>query len=204
MKVTRRATSKANISCLKDRLSQLDYSTILDTTKNLDVKTQYFIETLTTEINHHLPHKTQLIKFEHLRKDPWITSALVKSMNKSKNSTKKQLKGDDKDSISYKNYNDVLKKVKRHAKRQFYIDKCIKYKSNTRQLWSTINRLVKTHHDKSNVISHLRSNRTEITDPQRISNTFCSYFSNVGKSFASRIPNLNKSIDNYLTKIRKK
>ena len=115
----------------------------------------------------------------------------------------KQLKGQDRERTNYKNYNDVLKKVKRHAKKQYYVDKCTEYRSNTRQLWLTINRLVKTQHDKSNVISQLQINGTECTDPQTISNKFCSYFSNVGKTFASKIPSPRQSVDVYLNKIRR-
>ena len=203
VKVTRREYSKANITRLKTSLQSLDYNGKLNSNTSLDNKTKNFIETISEEIEHFLPKKTKLIKYEHLRRDPWITSALMKSMNKSKKLYIKKLHGIEADTTTYKNYNDVLKKVKRHAKKQYYVDKCTEYRSNTRQLWITINKLVKTQHDKSNVISQLKIDGTECTNPQTISNKFCSYFSNVGKTFAARIPSPQHSIDTYLSKIRR-
>ena len=181
----------------------MDYNNIFNSNVDLDNKTTALIKSLTEEIDHFLPVKTKLIKYEHLRRDPWITSALMKSMNRSKKLYIKKLHGCELDKTTYKNYNDVLKKVKRHAKKQFYVDKCTEYRSNTRQLWVTINRLVKTQHDKSNVISQLQIDGKECTNPQTISNKFCSYFSNVGKTFADRIPSPQHSIAEYLNKIRR-
>ena len=203
VKVTRREYSKANITRLKTSLQSLDYNDKFTSNISLDNKTKEFLEMLTSEIEYFLPKKTKLVKYEHLQRDPWITSALMKSMNKSKKLYMKQLQGHDIDHTIYKNYNDVLKKVKRYAKKQFYVDKCTEYRANTRQLWITINRLVKTQHDKSNVISQLQIDGMECTNPQTISNKFCSYFSNVGKTFASRIPPPKQSIDMYLNKIRR-
>ena len=34
----------------------------------------------------------------------------------------------------YRNYNVVLRKVKRHAKRDYYINKCNEFKKNTKKL----------------------------------------------------------------------
>ena len=58
-------------------------------------------------------------------------------------------------------------------------------------------------HDKSNIISQLKLDGIEVTNQQTITNRFCSYFSNVGKKFASNIKKPNKSIDTYLEKIRR-
>ena len=127
----------------------------------------------------------------------------MKSINKSKSLYKKTLHKNKNNIHAYKNYNDVLKKVKRHAKKQYYIDKCTEYKSNTRQLWTTINQLVKTQNDKTNTISQIQCNGMEINNPQTISNKFCSYFSNIGREFAAKIPKPEKNIDHYLSKIRR-
>ena len=125
-------------------------------------------------------------------------------MNKSRQLYKRQLSGCETTRQHYKNYNDVLKKVKRHAKKQYYIDRCTEYCSNTRQLWKTINRLVKTTNDKSTIITSLKSETrsANITDPKQIANRFGSYFSNVGQQFAQNIPPTEKNINDYLNLIR--
>ena len=200
IKVTGRDNNKTQMIHLKNSLEKLNFDEILATT-SLEKKTQRLINSISKEINHFLPIKSKLIRFKHLWRDPWITSALMKSMNKSKHLYKKSLQGNDNTRISYKNYNDTLKKVKHHAKKQYYIDKCTEYKSNTRQLWTTINRLIKTQNDKTSTVSQIQSNGIEISNPQVISKKFCSYFSNIGKHFASKIPSPDKTIDHYLTKI---
>ena len=161
------------------------------------------MNTLQKEIDHHLPVQTTMIKYEKLRREPWITNALMKSMNKSHQLYRKQLAGDETTRQQYKHYNDVLKKVKRHAKKQYYIDRCMEYRSNTRQLWKTINKIVETTHDKSTVVTSLVDDSGRITNPKQIANKFGSYFSTVGSTFAKKITTADKNIDDYLKMIRR-
>ena len=126
----------------------------------------------------------------------------MKSIHKGKILYRNQLKGNTTLRMKYQEYNTILNKVKRHAKKQYYIDKCIEFRSNTKHLWKTINKIVGKTNDKSTVISELVVHNKTLTHPVEISNQFCNYFSNVGKNFAEKIPKSKKSIEEYLNMIR--
>ena len=168
---------------------------------NLNEKTNLVMQTLSNEIDDFLPTTTRRIQHRKLRREAWISNGLMKSMNKCRRLYRNQLKGSAKDREKYKEYNDILRKVKRHAKKQYYIDKCTEYKSNTKKLWQTINKISGKTNDKSCIISYIKDGNTTITDPTGISNHFGSYFSNVGKRFADKIPPASKPITDYLNMI---
>ena len=65
-----------------------------------------------------------------------------------------------KDTNQYKNYNACLRKVKRGAKKMFYIQKCAEFKHNTKKLWGTINRICGRTNDKSMCIESLKVKNT--------------------------------------------
>ena len=116
----------------------------------------------------------------------------MKSINRGKTLYKHQLQGNTTMHIKYMEYNTILNKVKRHATKQYYTDKCTEFRSNTKHLWKTINRIVGKTNDKSTVISELIVHNRTLTHPVEISNQFCTYFSNVGKNFADKIPKKQK------------
>ena len=103
----------------------------------------------------------------------------------------------------YKNYHQILGKVKRHCKRQYYIDQCVKYKNNTKRLWETINRVIGHTHNKTTVIDRLRVDNIIRYDPKSIANELGKYFSTVGKTFAKNIEEPENSITHYLKKIKR-
>ena len=191
-----------NVKRLKEEINNTNWEQITDTAPNLDMKMEKVIEATNEMIDQFLPYTTKQVSYSKLCKEPWITSALMKSIRRSKSLYNSQLKGTARDQLKYKEYNSILKKVKRHAKKQYYIDKCTEFKSNTKQLWRTINRIIGKINDKTNTISELTINSRSIKHPAAISNHFCSYFLNVGKNFADRIPKSNKSINSYLQMIR--
>ena len=203
VKISKRQSTTERIKNLNECLKSIDRSIFANSTLDLNRKTNHLMTILQEEIDQHLPIQTTIIKYEMLRREPWITNALMKSMNKSRQLYRKQLAGDETTRQQYKHYNDVLKKVKRHAKKQYYIDRCTEYRSNTRQLWKTINKIVKSTHDKSTVVTSLVDNSGKITNPKQIANKFGSYFSNVGATFAKRITPADKNIDDYLKMIRR-
>ena len=103
----------------------------------------------------------------------------------------------------YQNYNCVLKKVKRHAKRNYYINKCNEFKRNTKKLWQTINHVVGKAPDKSCSIKYLSIDGCKVHDATKVTNHLNRHFANVGESFAKRIPKSNHNLKYYLSKIRK-
>ena len=200
--VTSRDMKRININRLNDEICTFDWSTITGSSDHIDTKTETLVTKLNDHINHFLPYRTKKISYRKLRTEPLITPALMKSINKGKILYKNQLQGNVILRMKYKEYNTILNKVKRHAKKQYYIDKCIEFRSNTKHLWKTINKIVGKTNDKSTVISELIVQNKTLTHPVEISNQFCNYFSNVGKNFAEKIPKNKKPIEEYLSMIR--
>ena len=205
VKISKRKSTTESINNLNECLKSIDRNLFKNSTLDFNKKTNHLMNTLQREIDRHLPVQSTIIKYEKLRREPWITNALMKSMNRSRQLYRKQIAGEETRRQQYKHYNDVLKKVKHHAKKQYYIDRCTEYRSNTRQLWKTINKIVKSAHDKSTVVTSLVTNSgtEKITDPKQIANKFGSYFSKVGETFAKRITPADKNIDDYLNMIRR-
>ena len=56
----------------------------------------------------------------------------------------------------YKEYNTILQKVKRYAKKSYYIEKCVEFRSNTKKLWKTINEIIGKCSDKGTIIDSLK------------------------------------------------
>ena len=148
---------------------------------------------------------TKTIKYKQLRREPWLTTGLLKSINKDKKLYRLSIRSQalTTDIIKYKNYHQILGKVKRQTKRQYYIDQCKKFKNNTKKLWQTINKVIGQTNDKSTIIDRLQIDNKPCYDPAKISNKLSKYFSSVGKNFAEKIPKPTNSISYYLNKIEK-
>ena len=108
----------------------------------------------------------------------------------------------EKDKTKYREYNLILRKVKRQAKKSHYIDNCVKFKNNTKKLWKIINQIVGKQSDKMTVIPYLTIENIQIVENQAIANELGKYFSRVGKQFASKVGPSKRNIDEYLEKIR--
>ena len=102
------------------------------------------------------------------------------------------------DSTIYKKYNRELRKIIRNTKCNYYHDKCIEFKSQTKKLWGLINEISGKKSDKSTLIGYLHIGDVKEYGAKRISNILAKYFAKVGKKFAGKIPNPTTSIRDYL------
>ena len=70
-------------------------------------------------------------------------------------------------------------------------------------MWSGIKQIITT---KSNSLNHplkiSAQNKSEITDPQQIANSFNEYFANIGQNLVTTIPPTNNSPTDYLKTLR--
>ena len=101
----------------------------------------------------------------------------------------------------YKSYRAILQKITRSCKRNFYLETCKKFRNNSKQLWKTINNVVRKSNNKLNIIDYLKVDNLDIKDPNEITNEFGKYFSAIGKKIAMKGGNSNIHINSYLTKI---
>ena len=129
-----------------------------------------------------------------------MTGALLISINKGKKLYKKSIRSEAtvQDKKKYSDYMLVLKKVKR---KKYYLDRCVEFRSNTRELWKTINQVIGRNNDKSTCISELKTEKLVITRQIDIANELGRFFSTVGEKFANNTPKPEKDIDHYLSLI---
>ena len=192
MKVFSRDTRKNNIEKLKMDLQCKNWDLELKQYKNnLDVMTERFQRILGEAIDHFTPYRERTISHKRLRKEKWMTGGLMNSINKGRKQYKKSIseKATDQDRKKYRNYMLVLRKVKRYARKKYYLDRCVEFKANTRELWKTINQVIGRYSDKSTCISELKTENLVITRQKDITNELGKFFSTVGENFANNTPN---------------
>ena len=132
-----------------------------------------------------------------------MTGALLISINKGKKLYKKSISSEAsvQDKKKYGDYMLVLRKVKRYARKKYYLDRCVEFRSNTRELWKTINQVIGRNNDKSTCISELKTEKLVITRQIGIANELGRFFSTVGEKFANNTPKPEKNLDHYLSLI---
>ena len=169
---------------------------------NVNQSFEYFHTILHERLNEHAPLKTIAIRRKK-RDEPWLTTSLKRSIQKQQNLYKKTLSHCCEDSlrIKYQNYKRTLSKLKRFCKHDYYRNKCIEFKSNTKKLWALINTAIRKNNDKSCVIDCIQSGKLTHYKANVIAEEFAKYFSTVGREFANRIPSSNTPIAKYIDKI---
>ena len=139
-----------------------------------------------------------------MRRNPWMTQGILKSISKKKKLFEKfkglKLKG--KDTIEtysqYKTYNDMINKLVKRCKKDYFYQYFKKHSKNSKQMWTGINRLQRRS-SKSHGITHLEEGNTIVSDSLKI-NKFNSYFLNVADNLGSKIPKVDKRFLDYLPK----
>ena len=164
---------------------------------------QLFHNKLLETLDQYVENKTVKLSYKKVIKEPWLTKGIIQANRKQLLLYKNWLK--DKDNIKYeryKQYQKVLRKIKRNCKMNYYQDQCEKYKRDSKKLWQTINNICGRNRDTSCCISHLAIDGTNHYDADSISNKFANHFATIGKKYSESTPVSTKSIDLYLSKIK--
>ena len=127
--------------------------------------TERFQRILGEAIHHFTPYRERTISPKKMRKEQWVTGGLINSINRAKKLYNMSVKdtATDRDIKRYRDYNLVLRKVKRYARKKYYLDRCVEFKTNTRELWKTINHILGRSRDKSTCINELKTENLVIT-----------------------------------------
>ena len=197
-KITSRDTrSKQLKSPEKDLTMKLNSVELIG---NADKQFDTVHEIILNSLNKHCPIRDRLVSSSKIRREPWVTAGLIISSNKQRKLYQASIKHSAKpaDVANYKNYRNILTKLKRTSKINYYKQKCQEYKNNTKKLWKLINSCMGKHNDKSTVIDYLKIDNLEICDSRQIANEFGSYFSKIGNKYAENIKPPNTDIKDYL------
>ena len=172
---------------------------------NLDTNEQFniFHDKLLETIDHFIPLVDRKINHKAIRRERWLTSGLLRSIKKCKTLYNKYIKNRRNKHLfeKYSQYNSLLQKTKRHAKRTYYQDQCKTHKSNTKKLWQTINYVIRKTNNKTESIDKLKINNILEYRGDVIVEELAKYFAGVGKTYADKIISPARSEMDYLKKI---
>ena len=85
----------------------------------------------------------------------------------------------------------------------YYKNKCVELKNNSKKLWNMINKISGKNKDKTSIIDYIKVDNIKYYDSSGITNNLCKYFANIGENLSSKIPKPRKPINEYLTKIER-
>ena len=201
-KIKTREINDKKISQIMNKLDRIEWVkelTDLDADNAFSSFHKHLVETIESEI----PEKTKTLSYKRVIRDPWLTVGLQKCMKKQQSLYGDTLTSKEKTvTAKYRWYRDALKKLIRHCKSQYYLNKCIEFKRNSRKLWGLINRVISKGNLKSDSIDKIKVGSSYRTDAKSITTAFCDHFASVGKCYANKIGKSNKKIENYLKNIK--
>ena len=146
-----------------------------------------FVQSLQNAYEKTIPLRSTNSKYK-LNK-PWLTQAIIKSINRKNKLYRKKLKAPNyNNKYKYNSYRNRLNHVLRIAEKKYYFDVIEHNKFNLSMVWKLINSVI-SKRKRSKVIKQFRNGDNYVTDPKDITNQFNSFFVNVGKSLADKIPN---------------
>ena len=103
---------------------------------NLDVNTQFhdFHKLLQSRIQKHCPINTRTISKRNFRKELWLTNGLLVSSHKQQVLYQASLRKNSPNSSTtkYRNYRNLLTKLKHKCKLNYYKDKCKEFRNNAK------------------------------------------------------------------------
>ncbi len=198
IEIISRKLNETAIENIKNDLSNIDWNFV----EELPVDSAYssFIDTISHTLDKFAPQKISKIRPNNIIQQPWMTPGLVKSSSMQDKLYKKSL-GKDKshpDAILYTSYRNNFNRLKRLAKHNYYNDKIATFRNNSCKLWRVLNEIIGQKNDKSAITSEFLVDGKLTNDPQKIANGFCKFYTNIGKEFASKIPQSGKKPMEYL------
>ena len=200
-KIMSRSMNECNLIALKADLSAINWPAKLCST---DLNTVYdiFLDNLNELIEMHLPLREITISAKQQMCEPWLTKGLLKCGKTKLKLYERSLKSHDVTDIErYKQYRSMLQKTARRSKTDYYHGQCVKFRSDTRRLWRTINQITNKKIDKLCVIDYIKKDSIKIEEGSAITKEFGKYFSSIGKQVTLKGGNSKKPVSNYLQKI---
>ena len=162
-----------------------------------------FHNVLCKTIDKHSPLKSKTVNIAKYWRESWISKGLQKCISKQKQLYQLSIKKDAPQTTitKYRTYRNTLVKIKRTARKTFYVNKCAEFKRNTKKLWQLINKISRKINNKTELVECLSINNIDYYNAKSITNEFGKHFSIVGKKFAESIPTPTKPSSNFIEKI---
>ena len=197
-KVTYRPVDDIKLNNIQNYLNAIDWDIMQ--TMTTDQSYDYFNGVLLHAMDTYIPEKTITIPYKNVLKQPWMTSALLKS-SKTKDKMYRKCIGKQKDSLSFKNYiryRNKFNELKRICKQNYFADELTLYQNDLKKTWKILKSLIGKTNNKSGISDMFNINNTMIKKPKTIADKFCDYFTEIGHTYASNILPPNRPFQHYL------
>ena len=140
------------------------------------------------------------LKVKNLQ-SPWITKEIMKGSKRNKKFygqyLKKRTTGSN---IAYKLYKNLFESIKQWSKQNYYVKKLLRFKYNS--IWAVMKELlVKVKWKSSKLPQKIAVNKVHLFDDKKITHEFNSFFTNVRKNLASKIPNAFTLFQYFVSKL---
>ena len=174
---------------------------------NLSMNNLY--KTLVYILDEHAPYRKISKREAKLKQKPWIDKEILKQMNKRDKILHKYQKSSNVDKKSslyeeYKSLRNVVTKMKRDAKKNYYKEFFETNRTNLSLMWKGIRSIVKIRSSSKRDITLIDVNGKKITDPKMIANFFNNFFVTVGTDIEKSIPKPKISFVEYLKTLKTK
>lgn len=197
-KIYRREFKQQNITNFQNKIQQCDWKeTIQANDPNLAYES--FLKTFSDIYSTCFPVKC--IQGKPLKKilNPWMTKGLLKSVNRKNRLYKMTLRNPSVEvQAKYKKYKNKLNHCIRLAKKNYYAEKIAINRNNMKSTWNTISEVLNRRKSKKQLPSIFKLADKLISDPSKIANKFCDYFTNIGPNLADKIPSTDINFDSFL------
>ena len=187
-----------------ERLSQVNWDEVYES-HNADDAYNIFCDKFRECSNEYIITKSS-IRSEKIKK-PWITNALLKSINKKSKlySRKCREPFNQKAKDDYNNYRNILEMLLKRAQKMYFDQQFENNANDKKKVWQTIYEAMnKKRYNTNNIPKELivtnDSGTSKTSDIQEMCNTFNDYFVNVGKKVANsiKLQGKEKNIIEYL------
>ena len=184
-KIKFRDMSLANRQRFHNMLEDTDWNRELHGILNTNDQVSKLQTVIGNYYNLCFPIKVKIIGLKRLYK-PWITEALLKSINR-KHNLYKLVRQNLYDKELYKRYSNTLTSLLRTSKILHYKQLFDLYKNDIKKTWAIINNTIKPG-KKFEAVLKLYHNNETITEPARIAETLNNHFAGIGLALRNAMP----------------
>ena len=176
-----------NMNIFKNLIRQIDFTDIYNS-EDTNQAYNTFIQNIQKAHEQAFPKQTIRLTKKYIKREPWMTSGLLTStINKNKLHIKKISRPTTLNIERYKKYNSIYNRIKRQIKIKYYDNLFLENRTNMKQTWLELKKLINKQNNKQNLPEAIKLNNELVTHPKQIADSFNDFFVNIGK-------NLNESI----------
>ena len=187
----------------ESELNSVNWSEIVDPDIGTDLSFNRFYYKIEKLLDEMAPVKKLTRKEAGLKRSPWITNGILKSMNHRDYLYKKfTLENDPSIKLTLKNsynvYRNRIIALLRVSKKQYFSNYFEEHNTNIKKTWEAIRNIINVSKKSSTKINKIIHNNQHITENKGIADTINTFYTNIGSSIEAKIPHSKKSFQEYI------